>query len=287
VQVELVELSLQNDSVCGGPDALDDGRLDAVLESVMTLLTHTSRDVRRLARRRVSLFLRNNAKQAVRLRFIDAFYALLKRRGAEVAADAPASGDGSGGRVKHAESSVLAEAFAAIAVVDGAQEIGPLAARLLLPAHHPLLGRLDCWKKAVSSTLPQRAVVGGDENASEWCADDAADALVEAVREGMTSDLESACRAARTLARRFDTDATVDALASTVLDDLGDHTLRAVTAHEVDVYNTPEGTLSSEHNKEDDEIAALNPNSKDYEEQVWEIKVRRERRHSKTKCSCL
>ena len=84
----------------------------------------------------------------------------------------------------------------------------------------------------------------------------------------MTSDLESACRAARTLARRFDTETTVDALATAVLSDLGDPALRAVTAHEVDVYNTPDGTLSSEHNKQDDEIAALNPNSKDYEDQV-------------------
>ena len=268
-QVEVIELCLQSSSVCGDADALDSSKLDVLLEGMMSLLTHPSYEVRRYTRRRLPVFLRNNAMHTVRMRVIDAFYAMLKRRAGETVTPSPTAGDGVVVGVKPAESALLCEALGAIAVLEGTAHRGPLAASLLLPAHHLLLRRLDCWKKAVAMTSKH-----GVDKDDEWMADDAVDAIVGALREGMASDLESACRAALTLARRFDTEAIIDALASAVLDDLGDPALRAVTMHEVDVYNTPEGTLSSEHNKEDDEIAALNPNSKDYEEQLWEIKVR-------------
>lgn len=267
-QVEVIELCLQSSSVCGDADALDSSKLDVLLDGMMSLLTHPSYEVRRYTRRRLPVFLRNNAMHTVRMRVIDAFYTMLKRRAGETISPAPATGDGLVVGVKPAESALLCEAFGAIAALDGAAHRGPLAAGLLLPAHHLLLGRLDSWNKAVAIMSKH-----GVDQGEEWLADDAVDAIVGTLREGMASDLESACRATLTLARRIDTDSIIDALASAVLDDLGDPTLRAVTMHEVDVYNTPEGTLSSEHNKEDDEIAALNPNSKDYEEQLWEIKV--------------
>jgi hypothetical protein len=252
-QVELIELCLQSSAIVG-----EDGDKGEVLyDALMTLLSHESWKVRQHTRTRVQIFLRNVATPPIRLHVIDAFCRLL-------ATKAAALEDGT--QLSLGDSSVLADAFDAVAVIDGVNR-STIAARLLLPGHHPLLRRRNCWSKAV-------AQCGGGENA--WTPNEGAAELVDAVCAGMTLELTSACRAVHTLARRADSNTVVDGLANKVLGELRDPALQAVSPHDVDVLNTPPGTLSSEHKKEDDEMAALNPNSKDYEEQLWELKTRRE-----------
>lgn len=255
-QMELIELSLQSPQIVG-----DDGANGTVLyDALMTLLTHESWKVRQHVRSRSKVFLRNVGTPAVRLHVIDSFCRLLDNRAIHMKEK--------GLSPQLRDSSVLADAFEAIAVIDGPNR-SELASRTLLAGHHPILLRRDCWTKAVSQC-------GGHEKDS-WCVNDAATELTDALWQGLEKDLASVCRAVHTLARSSDSNTVIDALSGRVLEALRDPALQSVTVHDVEILNTPDGMLCSENkNDEDDEIAALNPNSKDYEEKLWEIKIRRD-----------
>eukprot|EP00038_Savillea_parva_P019291 m.27053 g.27053 ORF g.27053 m.27053 type:complete len:2638 (-) comp4371_c0_seq1:195-8108(-) len=287
-QLELLTLCLSNVAVVGK----NAERADILCDMVLTLLTHDEWSVRRATRDALRAFLQQRQRApplAVRLALIDAFErALATRTPAAAGTDTDTTNTVASSTVPPSgaalrEGCILSEAYYALAVIDGPDQ-NVLAARLLIPGHHRLLVRSNCWSKAIASMVPadQGAGAGGggaDEDVeapSMWCVDDAVDELVQAVCSGMTSDIDSTCRAVRTLAHRHDATAVVDGIANHVLLALRNPALSSVTQHDVDILDTPEGTLASEHTRGDDELAALNPNSKDYEEQVWEIKVRRE-----------
>jgi len=247
-QIELLELSLQRNSIVG-----DDAAKGAALcDAFLSLLIHPSWKTRSQACTRAQSFLRNNASTAIRRQIVAAFKRALA---AKAAAAEP---------LPFATSAFFAAAYDAIAVAEG-PECNALAAALLLPGHHPLLVRQDGWSKAIGRS-------------PSWDALNGADDVVAAVVAAMSTDeLPSACRAVRTLARRDDCYGVIDGIANAVLKDLADPDFHSVTLHDVDILNTPDGMLASENkSEEDDEIAKLNPNCKDYDEQVWEIKVRRD-----------
>lgn len=103
--------------------------------------------------------------------------------------------------------------------------------------------------------------------------------MVELIRSAMAGNPTQCANAAAVgsvlAAQEGNTDVVVDGLVTHVLRELNDGDMPKITATDMQVWETPAGTLLSERlNEEDDELEQLDPNrTKNYEERMWEIKV--------------
>eukprot|EP00039_Didymoeca_costata_P025794 m.14264 g.14264 ORF g.14264 m.14264 type:complete len:2573 (+) comp5051_c0_seq1:157-7875(+) len=107
--------------------------------------------------------------------------------------------------------------------------------------------------------------------------EDEADKVVSCLLESIEDD---SCAVQNTIASVVSSESVRVQLTGEILSILSNDALRRITEYEIGVYNTEASMLYDEAKKAkntiDDEIAALDPNSKDYEEKKWELMVKKE-----------
>eukprot|EP00041_Stephanoeca_diplocostata_P039135 m.1590416 g.1590416 ORF g.1590416 m.1590416 type:complete len:2646 (+) comp25336_c0_seq1:57-7994(+) len=264
--LEFAELSLQNPKLVG-----TDGEKGTVMyTSIVRMLTHPNHEVRRYTTTRMGVFLSNLASLAVHIKLIDAFATHLTALVAAHETDTPSS------KKRKVLAHVLQQVCCALGVMGNATHASTVAVRLLLPAHHPLLlanpTRDNVWIKL----LRKWNVALKDLCASEQSP--MLDLLREAMAGSKTQCASAAAVGSMLATQQGNSDVVVDGLVNHVLSVLNTAEMTKITSTDMQVWETPAGTLLSERlNDEDDELEKLDPNrTKNYEEKVWEIKLKRE-----------
>ena len=238
--MEMIELALSGSFA----DDLPDVKWATIHDCAVRLLVHPSWVVRKNAQKRVWTVLGNLASPQTHQGVLAAL------------ANHLAAGE--------AKPHHLEQAYAAVATCPNQSGTALLT---LLPAHS---SALPAGQGAARWQYSLRA----NGLSSKALFKEHGDAIVELITGNVGTDLVASCQAVSTISSMEGSEAVVDALTGFVVATLGKPAFRDVTAHHVAVAATPTGQLFND--QQDDEIAKLSPNTKDYEEKLWELKVKQE-----------
>ena len=245
--------------------------LESWYSGLITAALHPLYAERKLIHKQITDIIANHLSPEMHSGLIKSFFARIQVIGSEQAA---------AGEATAPSRSVLISALLTIVGTLSSGEDGQqLALDILVPCHDPLLAS----EHPGSQWGP--ILKGYGISASDFVRHHA-DTIVSLFLEDSTSPRASITGAIGRVVSLCDSDLVRNKLVECVLGTLGDQAFGSVTETDMGIYNTAEDMTYEEakaaaKDSIDEQIKALNVNSKDYEDKKWELEAKRTQQKKK------